>query len=432
MKNRKEIIKERNIVEEKLTKAEIVYNKINYSKKQYKSEIRKLEKEKEYKTESSIDSFKVDLDKKHESLKKHESKLEKSKTRKFATNEDKKNYQYAENKKIKSRKKQIKNLNSKIKKYSNLSISDLDSSIKNKELKLEKITPELNERKEVVNKYKKQYKALKKEWIKLHPEIDDGNVLSIKKLNIYYGSKQAIFNVNMKIPKNQVISIIGPSGCGKSTLLKTLNRINDEIPSFRAEGEILLNNEMDILVGKNIYDENDVMSLPELRTKVGMVFQQPNPFPMSIFNNVAYGPRINGIKNKVILKEIVTESLKKAAIYEQVKDNLNVVATGLSGGQQQRLCIARAIANEPEILLMDEPTSALDPIASKKVEDLILELKKDYTIIIVTHSMQQAERISDYTAFMYQGELIEFGTTKDLFQKPKEKRTADYLSGKFG
>ncbi len=432
MRSTKEIIKEKNLVEEKLTRAEINYNKINYTNKQYKAAIKNLEKEKELISKEAIDLLKANFEKKYESLQKHIDKLKKSETRNFKSAEDKKNYQYAEKQKIKRRKKQIKILNKKIKKYFNLSETELNNKIKINEIKIEKIRLELEEKKDIVKKYRKRYKVLNDEWMKLHPEINENIAISIKNLNIFYGNKQAIYDVSLDIPKNQVISIIGPSGCGKSTLLKTLNRINDEIPSFKAEGKILLNGEMNILIGKNIYDETDTMTLPELRTKIGMVFQQPNPFPMSIFNNVAYGPRINGIKNKAVLREIVTDSLKKAAIYEQVKDNLNVVATGLSGGQQQRLCIARAIANEPEILLMDEPTSALDPIAAKKVEDLILELKKYYTIVIVTHSMQQAERISDYTAFMYQGELIEFDKTKKLFKNPIEKRTSDYLSGKFG
>ncbi len=254
----------------------------------------------------------------------------------------------------------------------------------------------------------------------------------VKDLNVYYGHKHAIKDLNIEIPKNKVIAFIGPSGCGKSTFLRSLNRINDEIPSFRAEGQILLDGEFDIYKLRSIYNKNKKMEITELRTKVGMIFQQPNPFPMSIYKNVAFGPKINGIKNKTILSEIVENSLKDAALWDEVHDNLKNLGTSLSGGQQQRLCIARAIANKPEILLMDEPTSALDPIAASKIEDLILKLKNEYTIIIVTHSMQQAARISDYTAFMYNGELIEFDKTSKIFSNPSNKRTDDYIRGKFG
>ena len=334
--------------------------------------------------------------------------------------------------KLQNEKTKLKHIEKKIVKASKVSETEIRASIDKLEAKIASMQDELTTKKDKVLKYRKRYKNLRKEWKEIFPEIDDSIILSVKNLDVFYGSKQALFNVSMDFPRNQVIAIIGPSGCGKSTFLKTLNRINEEIPSFKAKGKILLSNEINILTGKNIYDESSKMTLPELRTKIGMVFQQPNPFPMSIFKNVAYGPKINGIKNRSVLKEIVTESLKKAAIYEQVKDNLGDIATGLSGGQQQRLCIARAIANSPKILLMDEPTSALDPIAASKVEDLILQLKEDYTIIMVTHSMQQAARISDRTAFFYQGELIEYGTTKKLFTRPKEQRTDDYIRGKFG
>ncbi len=264
--------------------------------------------------------------------------------------------------------------------------------------------------------------------------LDDSSKKSfiVKDLNVYYGHKHAIKDLNIEIPRNKVIAFIGPSGCGKSTFLRSLNRINDEIPSFRAEGQILLDGEYDIYKLRSIYNNNKKMEITELRTKVGMIFQQPNPFPMSIYKNVAFGPKINGIKNKTILSEIVENSLKDAALWDEVHDNLKNLGTSLSGGQQQRLCIARAIANKPEILLMDEPTSALDPIAASKIEDLILKLKNEYTIIIVTHSMQQAARISDYTAFMYNGELIEFDKTSKIFSNPTNKRTDDYIRGKFG
>ena len=247
------------------------------------------------------------------------------------------------------------------------------------------------------------------------------SVFKIENVNLFYGEKQALKNINLDLYKNQVTAFIGPSGCGKSTLLRCLNRMNDLIEGCKVEGTILYENQ-------NISDMNTL----ELRTKVGMVFQNPNPFPMSIFDNIAYGPRCQGIKNKETLKKIVVESLKKAALYDEVKDRLKDSALGLSGGQQQRLCIARCIAMEPDVILMDEPTSALDPIATLKIEELINELKKDYTIIIVTHNMQQATRVSDYTAFFMLGEVIECDKTIDLFSQPKNKKTEDYITGRFG
>ena len=247
------------------------------------------------------------------------------------------------------------------------------------------------------------------------------SVFKIENVNLFYGEKQALKNINLDLYKNQVTAFIGPSGCGKSTLLRCLNRMNDLIEGCKVEGTILYENQ-------NISDMNTL----ELRTKVGMVFQNPNPFPMSIFDNIAYGPRCQGIKNKETLKKIVVDSLKKAALYDEVKDRLKDSALGLSGGQQQRLCIARCIAMEPDVILMDEPTSALDPIATLKIEELINELKKDYTIIIVTHNMQQATRVSDYTAFFMLGEVIECDKTIDLFSQPKNKKTEDYITGRFG
>lgn len=244
---------------------------------------------------------------------------------------------------------------------------------------------------------------------------------NIKKVNLYYGEKHVLKDVNLEIKKNKVTAFIGPSGCGKSTLLRCLNRMNDLIANCKVEGEIAFKNE-------DIYSLNPI----DLRTKVGMVFQQPNPFPMSIFDNVAYGPRCSGIKNKAILKEIVIDALKKASLYEEVKDRLKDSALGLSGGQQQRLCIARAIAMKPEVILMDEPTSALDPIATIKIEELINELKNEYTIVIVTHNMQQATRVSDYTAFFLLGEVVEFAETTELFKNPQNKKTEDYITGRFG
>lgn len=249
------------------------------------------------------------------------------------------------------------------------------------------------------------------------------NLFSINKLSLWYGDNQALKEISMNIKQNNVTAFIGPSGCGKSTFLRCLNRMNDLIDSCHVEGEILFQ-------GKNIYDQStDVV---ELRTKVGMVFQSPNPFPMSIFDNVAYGLRCQGLKDKKILNHIVEESLKKAALWDEVHDRLNSSGLSLSGGQQQRLCIARAIALQPDVILMDEPTSALDPIATAKIEELIQELKGDYTIIIVTHSMQQAARISDTTAFFLLGDLIEMGDTTQVFHTPKDKRTEDYITGRFG
>ncbi len=249
------------------------------------------------------------------------------------------------------------------------------------------------------------------------------NKFIIKNMNLYYGDFHALKNISMNIPENKITALIGPSGCGKSTLLKSLNRMNDLIEGCKIYGEILLD-------GEDIYAENFDVTL--LRKRVGMVFQKPNPFPMSIYDNVAYGPRTHGIKNKSKLDEIVEKSLKSAAIWHEVKDDLKKNALRISGGQQQRICIARALAVKPEVLLMDEPTSALDPISTAKIEDLIQELKKNYTIIIVTHNMQQAARISDKTAFLLNGELIEFGNTIDIFSIPKDKRTENYITGRFG
>ena len=247
------------------------------------------------------------------------------------------------------------------------------------------------------------------------------NVFEIENVNLYYGENQALKNINLNLLKNKVTAFIGPSGCGKSTLLRCLNRMNDLFDGCKVEGTIL-------------YEGQDIRKLNtlELRTKVGMVFQNPNPFPMSIYDNIAYGPRCQGIKNKEVLNKIVEDSLKKAALYNEVKDRLKDTALGLSGGQQQRLCIARCIAMEPEVILMDEPTSALDPIATLKIEELINELKKEYTIIIVTHNMQQATRVSDYTAFFMLGEVIECAPTTELFSSPKNKKTEDYITGRFG
>ena len=249
-----------------------------------------------------------------------------------------------------------------------------------------------------------------------------GQKFSVQNLNLYYGDFHALKNVDMEIPENEITAFIGPSGCGKSTFLKTINRMNDLVPNVKITGNIYLDN-------IDIYDQIDVT---KLRTRVGMVFQQPNPFPMSIYDNVAYGPRIHGIKKKAVLDEIVERSLKQAAIWDEVKDRLKRSALSVSGGQQQRICIARALAVEPEVILMDEPTSALDPISTLKIEDLAVELKKKYTIIMVTHNMQQASRISDKTAFFLTGEGVEYNDTSQIFHNPKDKRTEDYITGRFG
>lgn len=247
--------------------------------------------------------------------------------------------------------------------------------------------------------------------------------MAAKQVNLHYGEVHALKTVSLDAYENHITALIGPSGCGKSTFIKTLNRMNDLIPTVRIEGEVLLD-------GEDVYARD--MDVTLLRKRVGMVFQAPNPFPMSVYDNVAYGPRIHGVKGRSQLDEIVEKSLRGAALWDEVSDRLKKSALGLSGGQQQRLCIARALAVEPEVLLMDEPTSALDPISTMKIEELATELKKQYTIIIVTHNMQQAARISDYTAFFLHGEIVEFSETNALFSMPKDKRTEDYITGRFG
>lgn len=249
------------------------------------------------------------------------------------------------------------------------------------------------------------------------------DVISVRDLRLWYGKANALKGISMTIYENQITACIGPSGCGKSTFLKTLNRMNDLVPNIRISGEILYRSE-DIL--------SPAINVSALRKEIGMVFQKPNPFPMSIYDNVAYGPRVHGIHKRVVLDEIVEESLIKAAIWDEVKDRLKKSALSLSGGQQQRLCIARALAVKPKVLLMDEPTSALDPVSTLKVEELCSELKTNYTIVIVTHNMQQAARISDYTAFFLLGELVEYGDTETLFSMPRDRRTEDYVTGRFG
>ena len=249
------------------------------------------------------------------------------------------------------------------------------------------------------------------------------SIISVKDMCLWYGDHQALKNVNIEIPEKSITALIGPSGCGKSTFLKTLNRMNDLIPGVKITGDIR-------------YEGNDIFSkevdVNNLRKEIGMVFQKPNPFPMSIYDNIAYGPRTHGITSKVQLDEIVERALRDAAIWDEVKDRLKKNALGMSGGQQQRLCIARALAVQPKILLMDEPTSALDPISTSRIEELVMELKEKYTIVMVTHNMQQAVRVSDYTAFFLLGELVEFGKTDDIFSQPQDKRTEDYITGRFG
>lgn len=251
----------------------------------------------------------------------------------------------------------------------------------------------------------------------------DNTRIKVENLDLYYGSNHALKDISMDIKENSITAFIGPSGCGKSTFLRTLNRMNDLVDNVKITGTVLLD-------GENIYSKE--MDTTLLRKRIGMVFQQPNPFPMSIYDNVAYGPRVHGIKSKAQLDRIVEDSLKGAAIWDEVKDRLKKSALGLSGGQQQRLCIARALAVEPEVLLMDEPTSALDPISTQRIEDLMEELKKKYTVAVVTHNMQQALRVSDYTAFFLVGEMIEMADTKKLFSYPEDKRTEDYITGRFG
>ena len=249
-----------------------------------------------------------------------------------------------------------------------------------------------------------------------------GNKFEIKDFNLYYGDYHALKNINMDLAENEITAFIGPSGCGKSTFLKCLNRMNDLVEGCKITGSVTLD-------GEDIYGNMDVN---KLRKRVGMVFQNPNPFPMSVYDNIAYGPRTHGIRNKKVLDEIVERSLRNAAIWDELKDRLKKSALGLSGGQQQRLCIARALAVEPEVILMDEPTSALDPISTSKIEDLVIDLKNKYTIIMVTHNMQQATRVSDKTAFFLLGDMIEYGDTEELFSMPKDKRTEDYITGRFG
>ena len=249
------------------------------------------------------------------------------------------------------------------------------------------------------------------------------DIITVKDLCLWYGNTKALKNVNINIPEKSITALIGPSGCGKSTFLKTLDRMNDLVPGVKITGEVKYR-------GENIFDPS--VDVNELRREVGMVFQKPNPFPMSIYDNIAYGPRTHGVRNRAKLDEIVEQSLRGAAIWDEVKDRLKKNALGLSGGQQQRLCIARALAVGPEVLLMDEPTSALDPISTSKIEELAMQLKEHYTIVIVTHNMQQAVRISDNTAFFLLGELVEYGGTEQIFSQPREKRTEDYITGRFG
>ena len=253
--------------------------------------------------------------------------------------------------------------------------------------------------------------------------MSEKTIIEARNLELYYGDNHALKSVSLEIPENRITALIGPSGCGKSTFLKTLNRMNDLVPGVRIEGEVLYN-------GENIYGKD--VDVTRLRKQIGMVFQKPNPFPMSIYDNIAYGPRTHGIRNRAKLDDIVERSLRDAAIWDEVKDRLNKSALGLSGGQQQRLCIARALAVEPDVLLMDESTSALDPISTSKIEELAMELKSRYTVVMVTHNMQQAVRVSDMTAFFLLGELVEFGETERLFSHPRDKRTEDYITGRFG
>lgn len=279
---------------------------------------------------------------------------------------------------------------------------------------------------EAVNEQKNVARGIDIQSMQRGPRVnfqDETTCLEVKDFNLYYGDKQALHGINMRIPKNRVTAFIGPSGCGKSTLLRSFNRMNDLIDSVRMEGHLLLD-------GEEINSPS--VNVADLRRQVGMVFQKPNPFPKSIYENVAYGLRLQGVNDRSTLDKVVEKSLKGAALWDEVKDRLHESAMGMSGGQQQRLVIARAIAIEPEVLLLDEPASALDPLSTLKIEELIYELKDKYTIVIVTHNMQQAARVSDYTAFMYMGELIEFGATDELFTNPAKKQTEDYITGRYG
>jgi len=279
---------------------------------------------------------------------------------------------------------------------------------------------------EAVNKQKSAARGIDIESMQRGPRVnlaDETTCLEVKNFNLYYGKKQALHGINMQIPQNRVTAFIGPSGCGKSTLLRCFNRMNDLIDTVKMEGELLMD-------GKDINAAS--VNVADLRRQVGMVFQKPNPFPKSIYENVAYGLRLQGVNDRSTLDKVVEKSLKSAALWDEVKDRLHESAMGMSGGQQQRLVIARAIAIEPEVLLLDEPASALDPLSTLKIEELIYELKEKYTIVIVTHNMQQAARVSDYTAFMYMGELIEFGATDELFTNPAKKQTEDYITGRYG
>lgn len=279
---------------------------------------------------------------------------------------------------------------------------------------------------EAVNEQKNVARGIDIKSMQRGPRVslqDETTCLEVKDFNLYYGDKQALHGINMRIPKNRVTAFIGPSGCGKSTLLRSFNRMNDLIDSVRMEGHLLLD-------GEEINSPS--VNVADLRRQVGMVFQKPNPFPKSIYENVAYGLRLQGVNDRATLDKVVEKSLKGAALWDEVKDRLHESAMGMSGGQQQRLVIARAIAIEPEVLLLDEPASALDPLSTLKIEELIYELKDKYTIVIVTHNMQQAARVSDYTAFMYMGELIEFGATDELFTNPAKKQTEDYITGRYG
>lgn len=280
------------------------------------------------------------------------------------------------------------------------------------------MTQELNVKQESLQASSKPTQA------KTHnPLVDEKIAIEVEKLNLFYGDKQALFDIDLQIPEKKVTAFIGPSGCGKSTLLRCFNRMNDLVDIARTEGQIRLGNE-------NVYGPG--VDVAELRRKVGMVFQKPNPFPKSIYENVAYGLRLQGINKRRVLDEVVEWALKGAALWDEVKDRLHENALGMSGGQQQRLCIARAIAVQPEVLLLDEPASALDPISTLKIEELINELKNDYTIVIVTHNMQQAARVSDYTAFMYMGDMVEFDHTDKIFTNPDKKKTEDYITGRYG
>ncbi len=425
-------------LKKELYKAEIARNKVRVKAAEYKekidertptkiNEIFKINKLKVKRESDDIKKLQKKLNDSKELLKTDKSKILKNPSDKEKLIRKFNSYSL----RIKFHTKKMKWHENVIKKVSKLKNDKVGK--KKFENKLLELQPKLKKIEQKANSFKKEYKELDKKITSASSASRREEVaLSVRNLDGWYGNKQSLFDVNIDFEKNKVTALIGASGSGKSTLLKTLNRINDEIPTFKAKGQILLKDHIDIYKLRSDLNKSEKLTITEVRQQIGMVFQQPNPFPMTIFKNVTYGPKINGVKSQAELQYIAKKSLKQAALWEEVKDNLNQLGTSLSGGQAQRLVIARAIANKPVILLMDEPTSALDPKSTKKVEDLIIGLKDYFTIIIVTHSMQQAQRVADKTAFLHEGRLIEYGNTKQIFERPKKTKTKEYVSGKFG